>query len=114
MFDQVLVGLGILWGLICLLIYLQGGFREHREDTECCEHLLKFLLENRVRFPNLLNSNMNPVMEQFRKEYKGIAADKIRPSEIHTFAAQIEVKLEQVRSVKQNPTSQKQISEQEL
>jgi hypothetical protein len=57
---------------------------------------------------------MNPVMEQFRKEYKGIAADKIRPSEIHTFAAQIEVKLEQVRSVKQNPTSQKQISEQEL
>ena len=53
-------------------------------------------------------------MELFRKEFRGVPAEKIRPSDFHTFAAQIEVKLEKAGAVKQNQSDQKQISEQEL
>ena len=114
MFDQLFVGLGVLWGLVWLLIYVQRRFRKSHDDTTSCEHLLKFLLDNRARFPNLLASNINPLMEQFRKEFRGVPAEKIRPSDFHTFAAQIEVKLGQAEAVKQNQSGQKQISEQEL
>ena len=114
MFDQLLVGLGVLWGLLWLLIYVQRRFRRPQDDTKSCEQFLQFLLENRARFPNILASNINPLMEQFRKEFKGVLAEKIRPSDFHTFAAQIEVKLEQAGAVKQNQSGQKQISEQEL
>ena len=114
MFDQLLVGLGVLWGLLWLLVYVQRRFRRPQDDTKSCEHLLQFLLENRARFPNLLASNINPLMEQFQKEFRGIPAEKLRPSDFHTFAAQIEVKLEQAGAVKQNQSDQKQISEQEL
>ena len=114
MFDQLLVGLGVLWGLLWLLIYAQRRFRRPQDDTKSCEHLLQFLLENRARFPNLLASNINPLMEQFRNEFRGVKKKKIRPSDFHTFAAQIEVKLGQAEAVKQNQSGQKQISEQEL
>ncbi len=114
MFDQLLVGFGALLGLVCLLIYVQRRFRKPQDDTKSCEHLLQFLLENRARFPNLLASNINPLLEQFRKEFRGIPAEKIRSSDFHTFAAQIEFKLEQAGAVKRNQSGQKQISEQEL
>ena len=114
MFDQLLVCLGVLWGLLWLLIYAQRRFSRPQDDTKSCEHLLQFLLENRARFPNLLASNINPLMELFRKEFRGVPAEKIRPSDFHTFAAQLEVKLEQAGAVKQNQSDQKQISEQEL
>ena len=54
MFDQLLVGLVVLWGLLWLLIYVQRRFSRPQDDTKSCEHLLQFLLENRARFPNLL------------------------------------------------------------
>ena len=114
MFDQLLVGLGILWGLVWQLIYVQKRFRKPQDDTESCEQFLQFLLENRARFPNLLASNINPLLEQFRKEFRGIPAEKMRSSDFHTFAAQIEFKLEQAGAVKRNQSGQKQISEQEL
>ena len=114
MFDELPVGFGALWGLLWFLIYVQKRFRKPHDDTKSCEHFLQFLLENRARFPNLLASNINPLMEQFRKEFRGVPAEKIRPSDFHTFAAQIEVKLEQAGAVKQNQSGQKQISEQEL
>ena len=114
MFDQLLVGLGVLWGLVWLLIYVQKRFPKPQDNIVSCEHFLQFLLENRARFPNLLASNINPLMEQFRKEFRGVPAEKIRPSDFHTFAAQIEVKLEQAGAAKQNQSGQKQISEQEL
>ena len=114
MFDQLLVGLGVLWGLLWLLVCFQKRFRRPQDDTKSCEHLLQFLLENRARFPNLLASNINPLMELFRKEFRGVPAEKIRPSDFYTFAAQIEVKLAQAEAVKKNQSDQKQISEQEL
>ena len=39
-------------------------------------------------------------MELFRKEFRGVPAEKIRPSDFYTFAAQIEVKLAQAEAVK--------------
>ena len=114
MYDQLLVGLGVLWGLIWLLIYFQRRLPKHQDDTTSCEYFLQFLLENRARFPTLLASNINPLMEQFRKAFRGVPVAKIRPSDFHTFAAQIEVKLEQAGAIKQKQSGQKQISEQEL
>ncbi len=79
MFDQLFVGLGVLWGLVWLLIYVQRRFRKPHDDTTSCEHLLQFLLENRARFPNLLASNINPLMEQFRKRIQRRSCRKNTP-----------------------------------
>ena len=78
MFDQLLVGLGVLWGLLWLLIYAQRRFRRPQDDTKSCEHLLQFLLENRARFPNLL-AKYQSIDGTVRKEFRGVPAEKYVP-----------------------------------
>jgi hypothetical protein len=115
MTDQVLVGLGVLWGLVWLLSILQKRRKQEPDDTVACEQLLQFLLENRARFPNLLASNINPVLDEFRTHFRGSLGHEIRLTDLHTFAAQMEVRAEQQRSRKAAEAHDSQhISENEL
>lgn len=113
MVDQVMVGLGVLWGLVWLLSYWQRRRKTRQDDSRSCERLLQFLMENRARFPHLLSSNINIVLGEFSHQFRGVDAEQLRLSDMHTFAAQLEVQLEQRKFRQQTTSDPQQISEQE-